>query len=282
MLTQLQAQPKLTTRESGLPECVQKRLAQLRAMVDDHESVRSNLQRRLGELLPDERYEKAEIDKRMRANNTALGYVRELLGRVDEALQKGGVFAHLAPTQLVEVPRLGVPLKGTDWGRVENIRTEVTRIKKEMGEVKRTPLPFSQIEAQLKSLVNTWASQGSPSVTVDPVRGHVDASWGFHPPKPHKIMAWLDTPKMLERLVSQARKQSDAKGGASMTAEVKEDTLKALTKRLQEIELEEVAIIDTLQAQGVTEAQHRVDVSPWALLGVKEPRGLLKSTLGEM
>lgn len=283
MLPQIHATPKYQTRESALPACVQKRLAQLRALVDDHESVRSNLQRRLSDLLPDERYERDELDKRMRANNAVLGYVRELLARVDEALQKGGVFAHVAPTQLIEAPILGgIKKLNTDWGRVENIRTEVDRIKKDIGTVKRAPLPFAAIEAQLKSLVATWASEGSPTVTVDPVRGNAEASWGYHAPKPHKIMTWMDPEGMLARLVAQARKQFTGKGAEAMTAEAKEDAIKSLTARLQELELEEVAIIDALQAAGTADVQHRVDVSPWALLGVREPRGLLKTTLGEM
>ena len=83
---------------------------------------------------------------------------------------------------------------------------------------------------------------------------------------------------MLERLVAQAKKQNENKG-ETLSAEEKEDRLRKLADDVFKLELEEVALIDHLQENGAPEAQHRLDVSPAALLGVKEPRGILKTAL---
>jgi hypothetical protein len=276
MLTAPAGTPKYTTRESALPKSAQKRLAQLRALVDDHESARANLQKRLGALRPDESMDRAELDRRMTANNAALSYVRGLLGRVDQWLVASGALAHVAPTSLAEAP--SVKVGSAEWGRVENIRTEVARIKGQMVEVRRAPLPFSMIEAQLKVTVNKWASEGEPRLELDPVKGSIDVSWGFNTPKSHRVLAWLHKDAMLTRLTDMARKQVGSRGEA-LTPEAKTEALETLRKRLQDLELEEVALIDAMQSQGVTDAQHRLDISPAALLGVREPKGLMKTSL---
>jgi hypothetical protein len=54
--------------------------------------------------------------------------------------------------------------------------------------------------------------------------------------------------------------------------------LEALRQRLQETELEEIALIDALRENN-PDVQHRLNVSEAALLGVREPRGLMKTSL---
>lgn len=260
-----------------MPKCAQKRLAQIRALVDDYEAVRSNLQKRANGLMPDEVMDRAEIDKRMTANNKALSYAKSLLNQVDQWLQASGAIAHYAPTPLVEAPRMG-NLKNTDWGRVEEIRKRVGDLKKQIIDTKNAPLPFATIEAQLKILVNKWASEGEPRLSVDPVRGHVEVGWGFNAPKSNKLAAWLYKDAMLEKLIALAKKQNASKGEA-LSADEKADRLKAIRENLAALELEEVAIIDHLQENGAPEAQHRLDISPAALLGVKEPKGLMRTEL---
>ncbi|MGE3993218.1 hypothetical protein [Pseudorhodoplanes sp.] len=276
MLTAPTGQPKVVTRESALPKCAQKRLAQLRALVDDYEAARTNLQKRLNGLMPDESMEREEVNKRIIANNRSLSYAKGLLNLADQWLVASGALAHYAPTALTAAPppRVGE----AQWGRIENIRTEVARIKAQMIEVKRAPLPFKMFEEQLKVTVNRWASEGEPRVEVDQVKGHVNARWGAAVPASYKIMAWLHRDAMLAKLIEQARKQADTRGTA-MSPEAKAENLKALSERLQSLELEEVALIDAMQSQGVPDAVHRLDISPAALLGVKEPKGIMRSAL---
>jgi hypothetical protein len=276
MLTQIRGEPKVETRESGLPKCAQKRLAQLRALVDDAEATRSNIQKRMGSVRPDETMDRAEIEKRRVANDKTLHYARALLNQVDDFLKKSGALAHFAPTQLKEAPT--VKVGRADWGRIEELRKQVGDLKKEIKDVESAPLPFSMIEAQLKIIVNKWASEGEPHVTVDPYRGDVIAKWGAAVPSSFKIMAWLNRDAMLARLVEQAKRQAASKGEA-MTPEQKSDILKSLRERLEAVELEEIALIDTLQEVGMPDAQHRLNVSPAALLGVREPRGMMKTAL---
>ena len=130
----------------------------------------------------------------------------------------------------------------------------------------------------MKTIVNTWAIEGSPRVTVDQVRGQVDVAWGHHMPKPNRLLAWLHPDALLARLIAQAKQQAEKRGEA-MSSEQKAETIKALTETLAALEAEEVGLIDAMQEQGVAEAQHRLDISPWALLGVREPRGLVKTAL---
>ncbi len=269
--------PKVATRESALPQCAQKRLAQLRALVDDYESVRTNLQKRMNGVMPDEVLERAEIDKRFFANNANLSYAKSLLNTVDQWLKASGALHHVVPTPLKEAP---APKKGSligaQWGRLENIRTEVARIKGEIVEVKRAPLPFSLIEAQLKVIVNKWASEGEPRIELDHVKGDVTVGWGFSAPKSNKVLAWIHRDAMLARLIEQTRKQADTRGNA-MSPEEKATALEKLTARKFELELEEVALIDIFQEQGQADARLRLDIDPAALLGVREPKGLFRT-----
>lgn len=276
MLTQIRGEPKVETRESGLPKCAQKRIAQLRALVDDAEATRANLQKRMGALRPDDSFERSEIEKRRVANDKVLHYAKALLNQVDDFLRRSGALAHVNPTPLKEAPRV-LPVN-TDWGRVEHLRDTVAKLKATVLQVAQAPMPFAQIEAQLKTMVASWASHGSPNITIDQVRGNVDVSFGFNAPKSHQVLAYLHPEAMLARLVAQARKQFSTKG-EPMSAEAKAERLKSLADEIAKLELEEVAIIDTLQERGVPEAQHRLSIAPWALLGVKEPRGLMKTGL---
>jgi hypothetical protein len=220
--------------------------------------------------------DRAEIEKRRVANEKILHYAKALLNQVDDFLRKSGALDHAAPTALKEAPR--VLAINTDWGRVEHLRDTVAKLKASILKVSQAPLPFAQIEAQLKSVVASWASQGSPNITIDQVRGNVDVSFGFNAPKSHQVLSYLHPDAMLARLIAQAKKQFSTKG-EPLTAEQKADQIKHLNDEIAKLELEEVAIIDALQEQGVPEAQHRLSISPWALLGVKEPRGLMKTVL---
>jgi hypothetical protein len=82
---------------------------------------------------------------------------------------------------------------------------------------------------------------------------------------------------MLARLIERAKKQAATKG-ETMSPEAKSDALETLRKRLQETELEEVALIDALRENN-PDIQHRLNTSEAALLGVVEPRGLVKTSL---
>jgi hypothetical protein len=277
MLTQIRGEPKVATRESGLPKCAQKRLAQLRALVDDYEAVRANLQKRMGSVRPDETMDRAEIERRMTANHSALSYARGLLGQVDDFLKKSGALHHAGPTKLEEAPRVSV--SNVQWGRVEELRKRVITLKEQITEAERAPLPLGNIEAQLKEVVRLWAAEGTPKIVVDPVRGHVDVTFGLNVPRPHKIASWMDPDAMLARLIAQAKKQNEKVAGTAMPLEQKKEMLKKLTADLANVELEEVAMVDALQSGGSPDVQHRLNISPWALLGVKEPRGLLKTAL---
>jgi len=277
MLTQIHPTPKYATRESALPPCAQKRIAQLRALTDDAEAARVDLQKRLSALRPDEAVERDEVDRRLSANNRALHYARALRNSIDDFLQKSGALAHVHPTVLKPAP--GVKVGEPQWGRFENIRKRVTDLLLQINEVHRAPLPFTMVEAQLKIIVNKWASEGEPRVTVDQVRGHIEVGFGFDAaPKSHKVLTWLHKDLMLDRLTELAKKQADTRGEA-LSPEAKAEKLKRLNESLQDLELEEVAIVDTLQLQGNNDVYHRLDISPWALLGVNEPRGLMKSAL---
>lgn len=276
MLTAPTGQPKVVTRESALPKCAQKRLSQIRNLVDDYEAARTNLQKRSNGLMPDEVMEREEINKRIIANNQNLSYAKGLLNQVDQWLKASGALHHAVPTSLVEAlpPKVGP----SDIGRIENIRHEVARIKAQMIEVNRAPLPFNIIEGQLRVIVNKWASEGEPRIDLDPVKGNVTVGWGFNSPKSNKILAWIHRDALLAQLVAQAKRQYASKGDA-MSPEAKSDALKSLHERLQTIELEEVALIDLLIERGEPGIQHRLDISPAALLGVKEPKGIMRSAL---
>ncbi|MGE3991150.1 hypothetical protein [Pseudorhodoplanes sp.] len=267
---------KVVTRESALPKCAQKRIAQLRALVDDFEAVRTNLQKRANSTMPDELLEREEVNKRIIANNANLSYAKGLLNSVDQWLKASGALHHVVPTQLKEAPPVMVGTE--DIGRIENIRKEIKRIKTDSLDIARAPLPFKMIEAELKIIVNKWASEGEPRVEVDQAKGHVNARWGAAVPASYKIMAWLHPDVMLEKLVSQARTQADARG-TPMSPDQKAEALEALNERLQRFELEEVALIDLLIERGEPGIQHRLDVSPAALLGVREPKGIMRSAL---
>lgn len=268
--------PKVVTRESALPKCAQKRLAQLRNLVDDYEAVRTNLQKRANGIMPDESLEREEVNKRIIANNANLSYAKGLLNQVDQWLKASGALHHAVPTKLTEAPPARVGTE--DIGRIENIRKEVARIKAHMIEVQRAPLPFSVIEAQLKIIVNKWASEGEPRIELDAVKGDVSVGWGFNAPKSNKVLAWIHRDAMLAKLIEQAKRQCATKGDAK-SPEQKSSELEALRKRLQDLELEEVALIDFLIERGEPGIQHRLDTSPAALLGVKEPKGIMRSAL---
>jgi hypothetical protein len=55
--------------------------------------------------------------------------------------------------------------------------------------------------------------------------------------------------------------------------------LKSLRERLQTAELEEISLVDFLRENGNPDVQHRLNVSDAALLGVHEPKGIVKTSL---
>jgi hypothetical protein len=265
MLTQLQGTPKVTKRESGLPEYAQQRLVKLKMAVDDAEAARADIMKRMNRLRPDENMERAALDKKRIANDKLLASARGLATQVDTFLRKSGVLHHISPTKVTEAPPL-IRIEEPQWGSIENFRRKVNHLKSEMADIRRAPLPFARVEAALKSIVDGWAKEARPTIKID---DGVDVTFSAHV-KPHKLSAWLAPDQMLAQLVAQAREQCEARKEA-LTPEQKKDRLKDLADVLYETERREVAMIDAFIEMGEKDVFHRLDVDPAALLGIRVP-----------
>lgn len=106
MRVDLQANPKVTTRESALPQAAQQRLVKLKMAVDDAEAARADIRKRLAGLRPDETMERAALERKRVANDKLLSNARGLATIVDEFLKKSGVSHHAVPTKVTEATYL--------------------------------------------------------------------------------------------------------------------------------------------------------------------------------
>jgi hypothetical protein len=181
----------------------------------------------------------------------------------------------------IEPPRLA---KGEDIvGAIENRRKRVAELKADLAKISAAPFPSSYTKRRLREQIEQLAARGRPDVTM--VVKH-DANVGFPMIRlqsqvigaDQSALGFAQTPDMLalvcflqkEQLLAALSTLVDAESddAAALSVEARQISESETQASLLDCERQEAGLVWSAQSQG-QQIEHRADISPLALLGLR-------------
>ena len=174
-------------------------------------------------------------------------------------------------------------LKGeTVLDAIERLRRRVRELRADLHRIASAPYPSSYCKQRMRAQIEALAMQGAPSVSrlveldgpvefqTQQVQSQVynaQAAVAFaEVPDAVALVAWLHKDALIAALDREIASEADDK--AALSHEAREKAEAEVMGDLLAVERDECALVWQAQAQGLP-VEHRADISPLALLGVK-------------
>jgi hypothetical protein len=156
---------------------------------------------------------------------------------------------------------------------ISRVRDEFVAATNHLRAVRSAPMPKADIKSCARDLVRALSRDGRPQIVVDRERDVFDVvfidprdfDFGIPPVPLARLLAWLAPEPMLAALERDIDALPEAQ--ASMPAAQRTRRLAEISARIDQLEREEEALVESAQAQGL-DVLRRESASPAAVLGV--------------